>query len=654
MSRPPPTDTDEPSLATAPGAITIDARQNARLRSLHPGPLREDTPLLAPGQVLGREGEQVDLILAGPDVSRQHAWIGQDAKGHWAIRDLDSLNGTYVNGEAVDHHELQSGDVIGLGRSRAPDYEFVLSDAPDQRRLTLTGPGPWLVGRDLHLDIPIPADLSVSERHARIERHAEGLRVVDLGSRNGLWQGMSRSRRCFLAIGDQFMLGHHRIRWIERQGDSLVLELRSMGQAIGLKLIGWSLTGPLRSGDRSVELAPGQLHVLKLPSAFDSRALMQRLGLDRITDGAELSEPWLNEQPDRQRDRVALVDPTLPLPSGLGLERWLNDEAVLRLGTDIPGDDRKTIIRTTIEALALNAQIGTRLLDLNAATRIRAHLAAALLTRPGLVVLDLARTSLRPQAWTELKGYLMGLSGAALTIVVLNPEEGIELRATEAPAASPPARSRRWHPLRRPSAAVVRCLMARNWSALVERPGSLASLLLIPLALVLVLSHWLSVRSSVIAAQTVMLISTPLAALALGVARDSVSPQLLYRFGLLPDLAVARALSASVVMIVQLLLVLALTTVLLPLDVWPIHAGAQVLLAGAAGMSLGLLMRTATDRNARMALALVTLVGTCQAAWIFKLQPGLTALLGLSLLWTGLALLIGARQRPDLGKTAGE
>jgi hypothetical protein len=370
--------------------------------------------------------------------------------------------------------------------------------------------------------------------------------------------------------------------------------------------------------------------------------LLKRLGLDGITDGAELSEPWLSEQPDRQRDRVALIDPTALLPPGLRLERWLADEAVLRLGTDIPANDRRTIIRTTIEALALNEQIGKRLLDLSTAARIRAHLAAALLTRPGLVVVDLAQTSLRPQAWTELKDRLMGLSGAALTIVVLNLDDGIELRAAEAPAANPPARSR---PFRRPSIAVIRCLMARSGSALVERPGSLASLVLIPLVLALVLIHSLSVRSSVIAVQTVLLISTPLAALALGVARDSVSPQLLHRFGLLPDQAVARALWAAVVMIAQLLLVLALTTVLLPLDVWSIRAGAQVLLAGATGMSLGLLIRTATGRNAWMALALVTLVGTGQAAWIFELQPGLTALFGLSLLWTGLALLLGTNRR---------
>lgn len=647
MSRPPPTDTDEPSPATAPGAITIDARQSARLRSLHPGPLREDTPLRASGQVIGRDGEQVDLIQAGPDVSRRHAWIGQDADGHWTIRDLDSLNGVFVNGQrissaAVDQHELQSGDVIGLGRSRAPDYEFVLAGAPNQRRLTLTGPGPWLIGRDLHLDIPIPADLSVSERHARIERHARGLRVVDLGSRNRLWQGESRCRRIFLAIGDQFMLGHHRIRWIERQDDSLVLELGSMGQAIGLKLIGGSLTARQRPGDRFVELAPGQLHVLKLQSASDSRALMKRLGLDGITDGAMLSEPWLGEQPDRQRDRVALVDPSVPLPQGLGLERWLADEALLRLGTDITSDDRKAVIRTTIEALALQEQIDTRLPDLDASARIRAHLATALLTRPGLLVVDLAQTSLGPQAWAELRDRLVVLSGAALTIVALSLEQGIELRAGEPPAANPSARSRQF---RRPSVAVVGCLMARSWSAMVDRPGSLASLLLIPIVLVLVLSHWLSVRSSVIAAQTVMLISTPLAALALTITRNSVSSLLLHRFGLLPDLAIAQALSAAGVVTVQFLLVLAVTTAQLPLDVWSIHAGTQVLLGGAAGMSLGSLMRTASGRNAQVALALVTLAGTCQAVWIFKLQPGLTALLGLSLLWTGLALLLGSRRR---------
>ena len=66
--------------------------------------------------VLGR-ASGVDVLLDGDDaVSRKHAEIAVRA-GLCLIRDLDSCNGTLVNGRLVRRARLRRGDVLVLGET---------------------------------------------------------------------------------------------------------------------------------------------------------------------------------------------------------------------------------------------------------------------------------------------------------------------------------------------------------------------------------------------------------------------------------------------------------------------------------------------------------------------------------------------------------
>jgi pSer/pThr/pTyr-binding forkhead associated (FHA) protein len=77
-------------------------------------------PPLPPVQL--RAGETVllgrsrgcDLALRSPDASRRHAEIAL-AGSDWMLRDLDSTNGTFVNGERVTERALRPGDRIEIG-----------------------------------------------------------------------------------------------------------------------------------------------------------------------------------------------------------------------------------------------------------------------------------------------------------------------------------------------------------------------------------------------------------------------------------------------------------------------------------------------------------------------------------------------------------
>jgi transcriptional regulator with GAF, ATPase, and Fis domain len=80
------------------------------------GPLKDSTIPLAEGEItIGREASN-GIAISDPSVSRKHCLLsGQD--GRFRVRDLDSRNGTLVNGAGVEEQWLQHGDEIGAGDS---------------------------------------------------------------------------------------------------------------------------------------------------------------------------------------------------------------------------------------------------------------------------------------------------------------------------------------------------------------------------------------------------------------------------------------------------------------------------------------------------------------------------------------------------------
>jgi pSer/pThr/pTyr-binding forkhead associated (FHA) protein len=63
--------------------------------------------------VIGRN-PVCDIVLSGPAVSRQHARLNF-RDGIWILQDLDSTNGTVVNGALVGRCKLQPGDRVIIG-----------------------------------------------------------------------------------------------------------------------------------------------------------------------------------------------------------------------------------------------------------------------------------------------------------------------------------------------------------------------------------------------------------------------------------------------------------------------------------------------------------------------------------------------------------
>ena len=79
-------------------------------------------PLVAEETLIGRN-PTTDVTLLDENISREHALILFDPETDvYTIEDLQSTNGTKVNGKGVRSHALQPGDEIQVGHTR---FQFV-------------------------------------------------------------------------------------------------------------------------------------------------------------------------------------------------------------------------------------------------------------------------------------------------------------------------------------------------------------------------------------------------------------------------------------------------------------------------------------------------------------------------------------------------
>ncbi len=77
----------------------------------------EAIPLTAPTFTLGRSAD-CEVIIVERQVSRRHAEICRQEEG-FVLRDLDSTNGTWLNGQRLSAPApLRDGDVIEIGSAR--------------------------------------------------------------------------------------------------------------------------------------------------------------------------------------------------------------------------------------------------------------------------------------------------------------------------------------------------------------------------------------------------------------------------------------------------------------------------------------------------------------------------------------------------------
>ncbi|MGB6057744.1 MAG: FtsK/SpoIIIE domain-containing protein, partial [Microthrixaceae bacterium] len=190
------------------------------------GPDRGLTTPIDGSVMLGREG---NIRLSDSTVSRRHCRIDVSDSG-LTVTDLQSLDGTRVNGDRIDQTSLSPGDLLKIGATtmvvlRLSRYsDAAASDAVlvaiNGREVAKTIVDQMTVGRDPQCDISTE-DPTMSRNHAVFHISGSVVEIEDLASSNHTFMnGAPVDGRARLADGDVLTFGRSDMSATFRSGPS--------------------------------------------------------------------------------------------------------------------------------------------------------------------------------------------------------------------------------------------------------------------------------------------------------------------------------------------------------------------------------------------------------------------------------------------------
>lgn len=212
--------------------------------------------VLPAGARLGREPSlEITFPEADTVVSAVHARVWQTDDGSWWLEDVESTNGTWVDGRRLTAPILMGTGVRFTLGQRGPALRVTIPGQVlrTEAEMAATPPGPprtiaegdlplvrlrrvqggedlvaagreIVIGRAPDCTIPLRTvvDTVVSKRHCRVSLEGERALLEDLGSRNGTYlNGQAVQGRMPLRPGDRIMLG-----W-----EGPLFEVRALGAA---------------------------------------------------------------------------------------------------------------------------------------------------------------------------------------------------------------------------------------------------------------------------------------------------------------------------------------------------------------------------------------------------------------------------------------
>jgi hypothetical protein len=127
----PPADTGHESLDDEARAAVDALPGGSAMLVVQRGPNAGSRFLLDDDMVTAGRHPDSDVFLDDVTVSRRHAEFRRSADG-FVVRDVGSLNGTYVNRDRVDEVTLSNGDEVQVGKYRLVYFVAAADLLPDE------------------------------------------------------------------------------------------------------------------------------------------------------------------------------------------------------------------------------------------------------------------------------------------------------------------------------------------------------------------------------------------------------------------------------------------------------------------------------------------------------------------------------------------
>ena len=151
---------------------------------------------------------QNDIVISDPYVGKNHCEFIQDDSGNYWVIDLNSKNGTYVNGVRMSgKSKINRKDIVRIGNSLCQWEKYFQPDESISGTVITIGRNP---DNDIRVD-----DSKASRFHCRILCNEDGTYMLeDLNSKNGTFvNGMRVNRRTAIRYGDKIRVGNTSPSW---------------------------------------------------------------------------------------------------------------------------------------------------------------------------------------------------------------------------------------------------------------------------------------------------------------------------------------------------------------------------------------------------------------------------------------------------------
>lgn len=423
---------------------------------------------------LGRDTTaDVQVEGAAPVVSRRHAEITQRPDGSFVVTDLQSFNGTLVNGQRISQPtQLAHSDVVQLSVG-GPILRFVLTRPPSRNEASpgaekrpAPRPGAALedigsrtivfqagvtpapvslapdsslsqpvlqrafddkgrvsVGREPDNDIQLDA-LVISNHHARFMNTEQGVVVQDAGSTNGVYLNGNRVAGWQqVAVNDVVQIGPFVLTANLSQGVS-VYDTRSQTRLDALEVTQVVSKG---SGKQltlldhiSLAIEPNEFVGLLGPSGAGKSLLMNALiGTRKPTNGRVLINNFdLYQHLASLKQAIGHVPQDDIIHRELTVYQTLFYVARLRLSRDVRQDEIDQIISEVLEVTGLVERRNVQIAQLSGGQRKRVSIAVELITKPSLIFLDEPTSGLDPATEERIMKLFRQIAESGRTVVL--------------------------------------------------------------------------------------------------------------------------------------------------------------------------------------------------------------------------------------------
>ena len=375
-----------------------------------------------PELAFGRSSDN-DIIIASDIVGRHHGRLCYEQNA-WVVYDLDSTNGTKVNGVFRSSAKLGPGDIITIGNIGQPNDCVIIivgSDRMHWNSIPINRSKPFTIGRSPENDLVLKSP-TISAQHASITCDASGCYLNDLNSYNGSYvMGRAIQGSWQILPGDIISIA---LTPMVFTGTSLLYSAESRGVDVlaqDLVQIRPKRANPITTDHVSLHIKRGEFVAIVGGSGSGKSTLLNELnGTDPAAEGAVYVD-GIDLYPNYNylKKAIGYVPQQDIVYDNLTLFDMLRYAAELRMPPDSTKEERERRALEVIDLLELGKERDNLIGRLSGGQKKRASIAVELLADPRLLFLDEPTSGLDPGIERDLMHKLADMAADGRTIVLV-------------------------------------------------------------------------------------------------------------------------------------------------------------------------------------------------------------------------------------------